>query len=101
MSVASSLSYRVHVLPARHELEVELILEGAAARGAVKLQLATWVPGAYGFMKYGRDLFDLQAREAGTGAPLKISRDGWQGFRVEGATGAVRVSYKVYAYDPA
>lgn len=100
-SAPSSLAYKVRVLPARHELEVELTLEGSAAHGAVKLQVATWVPGAYGFMKYGRDLFELKAFDARTGAPLALSREGWQGFRVDGGAGAVRVTYRASAYDPA
>jgi predicted metalloprotease with PDZ domain len=95
----SSAEYRVRVLPERHELEVELLLRGEAAEGEVRLQTPTWVPGAYGFVTIARDLFDVRAEDAETAAPLEVSRDGWQGFRIAGARGAVRVSFKAHAYD--
>src|SRR5689334_17992365 len=98
-------SYRVRVLPAAHELEVELSLPPALARAPVRLQVATWVPGAYAFMKYGRDLFSVEARELDGGAPLTCAREGWQGFRIEpgarSGSGGIKVTYKIYGYDPA
>src|SRR5713226_1699569 len=94
----SSVSYRVRVLPAQHELEVEMTIEGPAAEGSVRLGLPNWVPGAYAFIQFGRDLFDLKAQDARTGAPLTLSRDGWQSFRIDNAHGAVRVSYRANAY---
>src|SRR6185437_4633650 len=45
-------------------------------------------------------LSELQARDAGSGRALTISRQGWQAFRIEGGCGAVRVSYRAYAYEP-
>jgi predicted metalloprotease with PDZ domain len=90
--------YRVSVLPQSHELAVELSLTGA--QGAVLLLTPTWVPGAYGLMKYGRDLMSIAVTD-GEGKPLKWAREGWSGIRVQGATGAVRVAYKAAAYDPA
>jgi predicted metalloprotease with PDZ domain len=94
----SSAEYQVRVLPERHELEVELTLRGHVAAGAVRLEIATWVPGAYEFLTIGRDLFDVRAEDADTGAPLEVTREGWQGFRVAGARGAVRVSFKAWAF---
>jgi len=73
-------------------------LEGPVAEGVLRLEVPTWVPGDYSFMKYGRDLFDLNAKDARTGASLPLSRDGWQAFCVEGGHGAVLVSYRAYAY---
>ena len=94
----SSVSYRVRVLPEQHELEVEMTIEGPAAEGSVQLGLPNWVPGAYAFIQFGRDLFDLKAQDARTGAPLTLSRDGWQSFRVDTGHGAVRISYRANAY---
>jgi predicted metalloprotease with PDZ domain len=101
MSEVTVPTYRVRVLPARHELEVELMVPAALARSPLRLQVATWVPGAYAFMKYGRDLFELKATDLRSGEPLPCTRDGWQGFRVEPKSGGVRVAYKIYGYDPA
>jgi len=95
---SSSVSYRVRLLPAQHEFEVQMSLEGPVAEGALRLEVPTWVPGDYSFMNYGRDLFDLNAKDAGTGGSLPLSRDGWQAFCVEGGHGAVLVSYRAYAY---
>jgi predicted metalloprotease with PDZ domain len=102
MSATSTpaLSYQVRVLPAEHELEVEMTLEGPAAKGTVHLELPTWVPGDYAFMQFARDLFDLRAEDVKTGAQLEVVREGWQGFRVRDGQGAVRVRYRAYAYEP-
>ena len=95
----SSVSYSVRVLPAQHELHIGMTVEGPAAEGIVRLESPTWVPGAYAFMPLARDLFELKAEDAHTGAPLKMSREGWQGFQVDGGRGALRISYKAYAYS--
>jgi len=97
--LSPSVSYRVRVLPAQHELEVQMSLEGPMTDGGLRLEVPTWVPGDYSFMQYGRDLFDLNAKDARTGASLSLSRDGWQAFRVEGGHGAILVSYRAYAYE--
>jgi predicted metalloprotease with PDZ domain len=94
----SSVSYRVRVLPEPHELGIEMTVEGPAAEGLVRLESPTWVPGAYVFLPLARDLFDLKAQDARTGASLDVSREGWQAFHVEGGRGAIRVSYRAYAY---
>ncbi len=86
--------YVVKVLPAQHQLEVDIDF-GEKPAGEVFLDQTTWVPGAYGFMKYGRDLFDLRV-DGGSAV-----REGWQGFRVQHAGGALKVHYKAGAFDPA
>src|SRR6266849_6078573 len=94
----SSVSYRVRVLPAQHELGVEMTIEGPAAEGSVRHELPNWEPQTYAVIQFGRDLFDVKAPEWRTGGPLTLSRDGWQSFRIDNAHGAVRVSYRANAY---
>jgi len=95
----SSVSYRVRVLPEAHELELEIRFLGLT--GPLKLELPTWVPGAYGFMKYGRDLVSIRARELATGAELTVSREGWQGYRVNSNGRDIAVTYRAFAHDVA
>lgn len=94
----ASAEYRVTLRPAQHELEVELTLRGPAAQGEVHLQIPTWVPGDYAFAPQARDLFDVRARCGVTGAPLRVRRDGWQGFVVSEGAGLVHVSYTASAW---
>ncbi|HEY3447245.1 MAG TPA: hypothetical protein VGK67_12810 [Myxococcales bacterium] len=91
--------YRVRIVPERLEMEVQLFLDGATA-GPLRVMTPTWVPGAYGFMKYGRDLFEVKAFDAKTHSELTVVRDGWPAFVVE-ARGAVEIRFKVVAADPA
>jgi predicted metalloprotease with PDZ domain len=94
----SSVDYRVRLLPARHELQVEMTLSGPVATGAIHLQIPTWVPGDYSFAPQARDLFHVQARCAITHKTLPIRRDGWQGSVVEGGEGKVQVTYTASAW---
>jgi predicted metalloprotease with PDZ domain len=96
---AATASYRVRLLPAERQLDVELTLKGLTAGQRLALQVPTWVPGAYGFMKYGRDLFDVRATGA-DGKALALTRDGWQGFTIASAPEEVRVTYRALACDP-
>jgi predicted metalloprotease with PDZ domain len=92
-----AVAYSVRVRPSQHELDVELTVNLAGE--TVQLATPTWVPGDYGFASYGRDVFDVQARDAATGSDLPVARDGWQGYRIEGRGQAVRVTYTVSAYS--
>lgn len=89
--------YRVRVLPQAHELAVTLRLPSVS--GTVELEVPTWVPGAYGFMKYGRDLFEVRAQEGGK--PLTVARNGWQGYTVSGVVDEVVIDYRCFAHDAA
>src|SRR5512140_971569 len=95
--MSSIASYRIRVLPEPHLLEVALSLRGLP-EGPVQLAAPTWVPGAYGFIKYARALYDVRATD-GSGKPLELVRDGWSGFSVQGAKGAVDVTYRATAFD--
>jgi len=89
-------AYRVKVAAAAQELEIELTIDAVA--GSVLLEVPTWVPGAYAFMKFGRDLFEFSA-EDGRGAPLAVVRESWNGWRIA-TTGKLVVRYRAVASDP-
>ncbi len=91
-----TVAYHVRVVPARHEIEVEMTLEGPAAEGTIRLEVPTWVPGDYEFDTFGRDVFELKAADKHTGAPLVVHRAGWQAYHVGGGAGAVRITYRAY-----
>ncbi|HMD57904.1 MAG TPA: hypothetical protein VKG82_10585 [Solirubrobacteraceae bacterium] len=93
MSAAeAAVAYGVRVVPERHEIEVAMTIRGPAARGVLRLQTPTWVPGDYVFAPYARDMFAVRALTDG-GEELIVRRDGWQGYLVEGAGGLVRIEY--------
>jgi predicted metalloprotease with PDZ domain len=76
-------------------------LEGAPS---LDLEVSTWVAGAYAFLRYGRDLFDLRAVGA-SGEELVVERQGLSGFQVRSPAGApiegVFLSGTVQARDAA
>ena len=94
----TTAAYKVRVLPEAHELEVSLRLTGLS--GLITLELPTWVPGAYGFMKYGRDLFNVRAQDS-NGAALRLSRHGWQGWQLASNGGEILVNWRAFAHDSA
>lgn len=85
--------YRIQVDPLRHELHVELTIEGPHAEGTVYVETPTWVPGDYEFATYGRDVFAIDARDQRTGEHLPVRRVGWQGYEISGCRGTVVVAY--------
>jgi predicted metalloprotease with PDZ domain len=91
--------YHVNLFPSHHELGIEVAIDSPAVGQWTRLEVPTWVPGDYEFMPFARDLFAVTAKDEKTGAPLTISRDGWQAFRVHGAGNGIRVSYRAYAYS--
>src|SRR6185295_4978089 len=93
--------YRVIIRPHAHLLEVSMDVRGSAPGKPLFLATPSWVPGAYGFMRYARDLYELKATDA-SGAPLAVTREGWTGFKISGATSdRVLVSYRASASDAA
>ena len=85
---------------------VQFTLEIHETGGAtsIDLEVATWVAGAYAFLRYGRDLFDVRAVDAG-GEALVVERRGLSEFQVRSARGApidvVFLSGTVQARDAA
>jgi predicted metalloprotease with PDZ domain len=96
------MHYRVRIDPHAREHAVELRIERSGAAAAdLALFVPTWVPGAYAFMKYARDVYDVRAEDARTGAPVAVERSGMSGFVLKGAPPAVTVRTRVTASDAA
>src|SRR5438309_535388 len=95
---STAASYLVRVLPARHELMIEIMLEGSADPAPLRLEIPTWVPGDYNFRQIARDVFDLKAQCVKTEEELKVTRQGWQAFLVPRRPGPIHISYRAYAY---
>ncbi len=93
------LHYRVKVLPNEHALAVEMNVD--ATSDEIFLEVPTWVPGAYAFMRYGRDIVDVHAFDAASGSPALVERQGWNAFRVDAGKKRIKVTYKVFVVDPA
>jgi predicted metalloprotease with PDZ domain len=90
------LRYRVGVLPESHELAVTMTVPSSVGGVTLQLQSPTWVPGDYSFNSYGRDVFDVQATDLESGAPLAVRRQGWQGYVVQRGGGKVVIHYRAY-----
>jgi predicted metalloprotease with PDZ domain len=90
--------YTLEVQPHRHQLHLTLELEGLPP-GALRLAVPTWVPGAYAFLRYGRDVLWLRAEDGVTGRALSVTRDGWSGWRIEDAPPSLRVTAQLNAWD--
>ena len=88
--------YEVTVLPQRHELAVTMTVPPGAGGTPLRLGSPTWVPGDYSFNPYGRDVFNVEATDEGSGAPLAAHRDGWQGYVVLRGSGAVVIRHRAY-----
>jgi len=98
-STAPAVSYKVNLLPERHELEIELLIPELEGGATIPLQIPSWVPGDYEFAPFGRDIFDIAAYEINTNKPLAVSRVGWHEFQIQRGMGGARVSYRAYAYS--
>jgi predicted metalloprotease with PDZ domain len=92
--------YRVRIDPRSRQLDLVLSLERDDS-GDLELAIPTWVPGAYAFMKYGRDVFDLRAEDTKTGARLGLERTGQTTFTVQAAPAHVTLRARIVASDTA
>ncbi|MGO9829133.1 MAG: hypothetical protein ACLPJH_03265 [Myxococcaceae bacterium] len=90
--------YTVELEPRRHQLKLTLELDGLPP-GPLRLVVPTWVPGAYAFQRYGRDVLALRAEDAATGARLAVTREGWSGWRVSAGGSTRRVLAQLNAWD--
>ncbi|PXW28697.1 M61 family metallopeptidase [Paraburkholderia caballeronis] len=96
-----NVHYEVTLDPTSHELGVELAIDGVPS-GQLVLATPTWVPGAYEFAPFARDLFDVRATDASTGAALTVRRHGWSAYAIDvpargAADRAVTVRYRAAA----
>ncbi|WP_175997612.1 PDZ domain-containing protein [Burkholderia stabilis] len=96
-----NVHYDVTLDPARHELAVELTIDGVPP-GELVLATPTWVPGDYDFEPFGRDVFDVRATDGATGAALDVHRRGWPAYAVgvparSASEGRVTVRYRAAA----
>lgn len=97
--VGAQVSYRVSVSdPARHLVDVEMRITGAAALGdAFELSMAAWCPGSYLVRDYARFLRGVTAAD-GDGNALSCTKTSKHNWRVAGASEVV-VRYQVYGYE--
>ena len=92
-------SYHVRILPNEHALEVEMTIEPQP--GALVIEIPTWVPGAYAFMRYARDIVDVKAFDATSDAPIAAVRRAWNAFSIDANNTRVRVTYRALVVDSA
>lgn len=92
--------YTIELDPHRHQILLTLALDDLPP-GPLRLAVPTWVPGAYAFLRFGRDVLELRAEDAATGRPLIVTRAGWSGWTVEHTPAAVRVHARINAWEPA
>lgn len=82
--------------PAGHYFHVELIIEQPDPEGQ-KLRLPTWIPGSYMIREFARNLIDLSISNGDKALAVnQLDKTTWQ---VEACDQALRVSYRVYAWD--
>lgn len=93
--------YTLRVDPKRQCVEAHAIFEGLEAARPLSLAIPTWVPGAYAFLRYARDVVDVTAREAQTGRALRVRREGLSGFEVEAGATKVEVTWRAFTHDNA
>lgn len=92
------VKYTVEINPKKLELKVSIHLKGDVAKGEIRLEIPSWVPGDYSFKSYARDIFDITAQNIDSTTYLKVTRDGYNAFIIENCGGNVVVSYTANAY---
>ena len=91
--------YTVELAPRQHQIQLTLELDELPP-GPLRLAVPTWVPGAYAFLRYGRDVLTLRAEDAASKESLSVTREGWSGWRVDGVRSSVRLHVRLNAWDP-
>lgn len=94
--MGEQVRYRVTVLPERHELAITMTVPPGAGGTPLRVGSPTWVPGDYSFTPYGRDVFAVTATDEGSGVPLAVAREGWQGYVVQRRSGPVVIGHRAY-----
>ena len=94
----AAVRYRiVPVDPRAHLFEVVCTIERPRADGQV-VALPAWIPGSYMIREFARHIVSIAADCDGTAVALtKRDKHSWQAAPCDGA---LRVRYRVYAWDP-
>ncbi|MBI5495428.1 MAG: hypothetical protein HY904_10425 [Deltaproteobacteria bacterium] len=95
------VNYTVTAHPAEHVLDVVVDVDARGMPDPLRVRVPTWVPGAYAFLRYARNLSAMEARDAVTGAVLPLERDGLTAWKVGGGVHRVELRYRVHLYEPA
>jgi predicted metalloprotease with PDZ domain len=104
----ATLDYRLDVRhPATREIGLELTLSpgefptAVPAAGEFDLFLPTWTPGSYLVREYARHVTRVTARDAATGAPVRVRKVDKNRFRLAGLAPGQRVvvAWSVYAHE--
>jgi predicted metalloprotease with PDZ domain len=91
---AQEIAYRVSFPAPEHRwMQVEVTIDNAPR--PLELRMSRSSPGRYALHEFAKNVYDVQAFDAG-GEPLAISRPDPYQWNVEEHPGTVRVSYKVF-----
>lgn len=89
--------YTITLRPEAAAFDAELELPP----GVRRVETVTWVPGAYGFMRYGRDVVNVVALGKSSGRELSVRRAGLSGFAIEECDEPIVVRWSAMACEPA
>jgi predicted metalloprotease with PDZ domain len=93
------IRYRVSMPePISHELHVAIDVPALPARDTLELVFPAWAPGSYLVRDFVRHVYDLAVTGA-DGEPLALERLDKLRWRVGSGGKAVRVSYRVFAFE--
>jgi predicted metalloprotease with PDZ domain len=82
--------------PAAHIFSVTMTID-APLRDKQVVRLPTWIPGSYMIREFAKNVVQLTARDSrGPILARKVDKTTWA---IEGAVGALRIRYDVYAWD--
>jgi predicted metalloprotease with PDZ domain len=84
--------------PVSHELHVEMQVPALPDREVVELVFPAWAPGSYLVRDFVRHVYDLQVSDE-RGRRVAVERVDKQRFRVRSGGRAVRVRYRVFAFE--
>lgn len=96
----SHMTYDVIINPKALEITVTMTVPADCIDQGLTLAIPTWVPGDYAFESYGRDIFEVSARDLASGASLAVNRKGFNEYHIPDATGDVSVNYRASCYEP-
>jgi len=91
--------YRVSLPePQSHEIAVVMQVPALPGREVLRFAMPAWAPGSYMIRDFARHVYDLAVTDE-RGRPLPCRRLDKQRWEVAAAGRAVRVSYRVFAFE--